>query len=143
VDSLSAVNDATKSPTMLLYHFELKLATVMGFQPRFEDCISCRAAIPGHGDPKRSVAYHLGRGGPLCVNCASVPGPLKKLSVPSLRILKVIAACEVPEEVISIASDSRTREEINGFLWDFLHHHISGMRTLKSSRVFSKILDAS
>ena len=143
VDSLSAVNDATKSSTNVFYHFELKLAALMGFQPHFDECVSCRSVVLRGGNAGDMVTYHLGRGGPLCDTCAAAPGPLKKLSVRSLRILKEIAASEMLDQVLDIDLDHHVKEEISGFLWDFLRHHISGMHWLKSSRVFSQILDAS
>jgi len=143
VGSLQAVNDATKSVANLLYHFELRLATVLGFQPRFDDCISCRSPVAQEHNAEGGVTYHLGRGGPLCANCSAVPGPLKRLSMRNLRILKDIAACDTIDRVLEIEVDYRAKEEINGVLWDYLRHHVSGMRSLKSHHVFSQILDAS
>ncbi len=143
VDSLAAVNHATKYPTNVFYYFELKLAELLGFQPRFDDCISCRTQVVRSDNIGEIIAYHLGRGGPLCANCSAVPGQLKKLSVHSLHILKHITACDAFDVVFDIDIDYHAKEEINGFLWDYLKHHISGMRALKSSRVFSQILNAS
>lgn len=141
VDSLTAVNDATKSPPLLLYHFELRLAAVLGFQPRFEACISCRTAVQGEDSSRGIITYHLGRGGPLCENCSSVPGPLRRLSAQTLRALKDLSRCESPEQVLTIDLGRQTMEEINGFLMDFLRHHIAGMRSLRSNKVFSQIFD--
>ena len=142
VGSLAAVNDATKSPALLLYHFELRLASVLGIRPRFDECIGCRAVVPAEDSSAGSIAYHLGRGGPLCAACASVPGPLRKLSTRTMRVLKELARCETYEQVCAIEPGRQTQEEINGFLVDFLRHHISGLRSLRSERVFSRLLDA-
>ena len=142
-ESLSTVNDATKNPTNVFYHFESKLASLLGFQPRFDECLVCRSAVLRADNTGESVWYHLGRGGPLCANCSNVPGKLRKLNIRSLRILKRLSECETVQDVLDIEVDYHAKEEINGFLWDYLRHHISGMRALKSSRVFSQILDAS
>jgi len=142
-ESLAAVNSATKNPSNVLYYFELRLSHLLGFQPRFDDCISCRAPIFRGENAGEQVTYHLGRGGPLCAGCSSVPGQTRKITVRNLRVLKSISECDTYEAVIEIDIDYRAKEEINGFLWDYLRQHISGMRTLKSSKVFSRIFDAS
>jgi DNA repair protein RecO (recombination protein O) len=142
-ESLSTVNDATKNPSNVFYYFELKLASLLGFEPRFDECLECRSSLLRTNNKGEIVAYHLGRGGPLCANCSNVPGKLRKLTVRSLAILKSLDECEAIEQVFDFDIDYHAKEEINGFLWDYLRHHISGMRALKSTKVFSQILDAS
>ena len=142
VDTLSAVNNATNSASNLLYHFELRLATLLGFQPRFDACISCRSPIEPDHHRGEMVTYHLGKGGPLCTSCAPAEGSVKKLSMGSLKTLNELSQCESFDEVLGIEIDDRTKEELSGFLWDYLRQHISGMRALKSQSVFAHILDA-
>lgn len=137
VDSLAAVNHATKHPLALLYNFEIRLAGILGFQPLFNSCISCHERIVGE-----KVIYHLMKGGPVCRNCPSVPGQTMTVLYRTLKLLQKISEAETFDELPEIEAGPASKE-IDSLLWSFLKLHVSGMRALKTERVFSKILDLS
>ncbi len=143
VNMLTTLNDATKNPLNLLYAFEVRIARVMGFQPLFDKCISCRTAVFFVEGREKSVEYHLDKGGPLCHKCTSVAGHKTKLTPRVFRILERLTSSTDLVSIVNIEVDDRSRSEIETFLRSFLNYHVSGMRPLKSEKVFSKIMAAS
>jgi hypothetical protein len=62
------------------------------------------------------------------------------LSKTVLNVLERIASCRADDERITINIDAVSKKEIESFLWNYLRFHVSGMRALKSGKVFSKII---
>ncbi|MBI1807365.1 MAG: DNA repair protein RecO [Ignavibacteria bacterium] len=140
VDCLDAVNDATKNPSHVLYYFELHLVKILGFQPRFNRCISCEGTLRQERGEENIYIYHIGKGGPLCPKCSEVSGQKLKMRKHVLEFLRNILSVESVEDVLNLEMDKPSHEEIEQFLWGFLRFHVSGIRALKSNKVFSQIL---
>jgi len=143
IGALSALNDAENDPAILVAAFELHLARILGFQPLFDRCIGCGRPLGTKGSSGDQIAFHLGRGGPLCGDCANVEGQKMPISRGSLLGLQKLASAENLGEVFTMEIPKDTKAEIGTFLWSYLRYHVSGIRTLRSERVFAKILTES
>lgn len=145
IDVLAAVNTATKQAWNLLYGFEIRLATILGFQPNFERCAFCgREVLTEDGEPEnldsKQVNFHIGKGGPLCPLCVDNAGLKVKISVESLRNLKRLAAIGSMDAIADVEITERSKKEIEGLLLGFLRFHVDGLQTLKAEKVLSRIL---
>lgn len=140
VESLDGVDRLDGNPSNLLYRFIVRLASILGFHPTFDRCIACGSPIPGPGDPEAERRFHLSGGGPLCSSCPDAAG--KSVSIQAEALLALHSLAWSPDVAVAAVSDiaSRHREQIEGLLWAYLRFHVSGMRMLKSGRVFSRIL---
>jgi DNA repair protein RecO (recombination protein O) len=137
-DSLSAINHTTNNPLILLYTFELQLARILGFQPRFDNCVSCRKQFKLNTENR--IVYHLGHAGPLCSSCNNFAGAKMSISHTSFEILKNMSLNANMDSNEAADCNTRNLKEIESFIRQFLQAHVSGMRPLKSEKVFSKIL---
>jgi DNA repair protein RecO (recombination protein O) len=141
VESLTAVNNATKNPSSLLYVFEFQLARVLGFQPSFGNCISCGKPVVREGADR--IEYHLEQGGPLCGSCGIVPGSKITLNGSVFQLLSRMSLNTKVTTDVNIEIDKKSQREIENFLRSFLQFHVSGIRPLKSEKVFLKIFSMS
>jgi DNA repair protein RecO (recombination protein O) len=138
--SLGALDGAKKHPLNLCHVFEISLSHILGFTPVFDACVSCgKTGEMLHGG-QAMIKFHPERGGPLCATCASVPGLKIQISVTTMRILQRLSSASEISEIPSVEITKKEHEEIENLLRAYLRHHISGMRTLKSEKVFAKIL---
>lgn len=138
VESLTALNQVKSSPAKIFFHFELRLAAILGFRPVFDTCIRCnRPASVGDDD----INFHLEKGGLVCAGCKSgMPGQLAKLRGNSHRIMSRIQKANADSELESLEFDLSTSRQIETMLQRFLRQHVTGVKALKSERVFAKIL---
>jgi DNA repair protein RecO (recombination protein O) len=138
--SLASLNDAARNVRNLLYHFELHLMRILGFAPSFRTCVSCQADVHERIQFDESYSFHLSRGGVLCRSCKNIPGPKISLSGDGLRILHLLGSQASAEAILDLAIDAEMRGELERFLWAYLQYHVAGMRKLKSTEIFSRIL---
>jgi DNA repair protein RecO len=141
VDSLKTLNVAEKNSNNIVYAFEIHLAEILGFHPTFSCCFSCGKSTEKILQEHADVYFHLSKGGLLCDGCSSISGQKVLLSKTVLTVLDRIASCSVDDELTTIKIDTVSRNEIENFLWNYLRFHVSGMRVLKSGKVFSKIIE--
>ena len=140
VESLSAVNGAGQHPVNILYRFELRLAALLGFTPSFQQCLSCKEQI---AISNGYVMYDLSRGGPVCGKCARPSGNVKRITAETFNALRRIVESSSTIQLLDIQIDTAWKDEIENFLRTFLKLHVSGIRAMKTERVFSKIMGIS
>ena len=136
--SLNALNTATHNPSNLLYYFEVRLAKVLGFEPLFGHCVSCRKELKEVADD-RSYKIHIEKGGLICTKCSAVYGNTFVLPAGILKIFRQILTSNDVEAVFDLEVDEKMKNIMGSFIWTYLRYHISGLRSLKSDQVFSKI----
>ncbi len=138
VASLTALDETKRNPMNIFLQFEIRLAGILGFRPVFDHCIGCsRPMAPA----SEEVSFDLDKGGPVCANCRrSLHGQAIRIAGGSLRILSQIETAAAHEQLTSLEFDKSARHEIEEVLQRFLRRHVTGMRSLKSERVFSRIL---
>lgn len=137
--SLSVLNRATKNFLNLLYRFEIGLAFALGFGFSFTSCMSCGRTIITADNDSEMIEFQLDKGGPLCLKCGGMAGRKVKLSRNVLRMLEFISSEKDMGEVLEPTIAKKDQESIQNFLWAYLQFHVSGLRPLKSKRVFSTL----
>jgi DNA repair protein RecO (recombination protein O) len=136
--ALSDVNVSDGDPAAHFFRFEVLLAGILGFKPVFDQCVSCGKKVP---DTDAEIRFELDRGGPLCSNCSDRHGHTMKLSGKQLHYLASLDGGGSKAGSRARVLEPASRNEIERFLEAFLRNHVSGIRTSKSERVFSKLLD--
>ena len=137
---LTALNEAEKNFQSLLYAFEIHLSRILGFQPVFDRCISCDRPVGGHLPGEDEITFSLDRGGPQCGDCSGTGGRAFLVARRNLITLQRIVSISHLPDVCAIDIQKEDRAEIGDFLWTYLYHHVSGMRSLRSEKIFAAIL---
>jgi DNA repair protein RecO (recombination protein O) len=140
VSTLRALDGAKTNPLNLCHAFEISLSHILGFTPVFDVCVSCGKTGEMLEGAQAIIKYHPERGGPLCSACASLAGLRIPIGVSTMRVLQRLSSANGAPEILSVEVTRKEHEEIGNLLRAYLRLHISGMRTLKSERVFAKIL---
>ncbi len=140
LESLSAVNDATKNPGNALYAFEVRLLELMGFKPNFHACFRCGVPVDESkgGSPGRGL--HVSPGGIVCGECSSEGRERRGLSAGGAKVLQFLQDTAAVEASTALVLTPRLKNEIAGILRFLLESHLEGLRALKSEKVFSAIL---
>ncbi len=137
VESLTVLDETNGNPANIFLQFEIRLAGILGFRPVFDHCIGCGKTV---GPAVLEVLFDLDKGGPVCAGCrTSLHGHSIRISGGSVRMLAVIEKANPRGELASLEFDRSARHEMEQLLQGFLRRHVSGVRALKSERVFSKI----
>lgn len=140
-DTLAALN-LSNNPHTLLYYFELRLCQILGFAPSFDRCIGCESVFTEPNDGGK-VRFHLARGGPLCRRCEDYSGQKEMIPAPAVQTLALIMNTGSVEALDQLVIPVVLKSPIENLLWSFLRFHVADIRTLKSVKVFSKILENS
>jgi DNA repair protein RecO (recombination protein O) len=140
VEVLGSANAATKNAGNLLPAFEIRLARILGFAPKFGNCSSCGARIDC--DPREGIGvpFHFAKGGPLCSKCSTVPGLKVKVKAVSLHFLQQLARVTPIGRACELDVPRVQRSEIAGLMLGYLRFHVEGLHGLKTERVFSRML---
>ncbi len=140
VETLRAMNSATKNPMNALYYYEMHLLGIFGFKPNLHSCVQCGRAIdvtdagPGNGGVRMSSA------GLVCPACSSKGVGFESVSAPAARIFQRLQEVGDGETVTRISMPPNVRREVEVGLRRLLLTHIEGMKRLKSEGVFSSIM---
>jgi len=134
LSSLSGANASAGDPAEHFFRFEVLLAGILGFKPVFDQCVSCGKQVP---NTAAEIRFELDRGGPLCSNCTDRHGHTVTLSGRQLHYLASLDGRTGPG---ARGLEPSSKTEIERFLETFLRKHVSGIRTSKSERVFSRLL---
>jgi recombinational DNA repair protein (RecF pathway) len=138
---LDALDETRTNRNNLLFYFEIRLAAILGFRLSFDRCVACGNEIEFHPiGEKPTVQFHLGRGGLLCGKCSSTSGQKISLSEQAVFELRQLNRVESAADVVALDIAKPSGDEIEDLLWTYLRVHVTGIRALRSNRVFSKIL---
>ncbi len=130
---------ATDGGWNLLYAFEMKLVSLLGFQPGFKSCAICGSQLPldeiGSG-----VVFDLSRGGLLCPRC-EVRGARKvKISRAACRGLGFLLNSPL-EAVTELSLTRALKREVSEVLSSYLRYHVSGAKLFRSESTLSRITE--
>jgi len=140
VNSLTALNAATKNPTNVLYYFELHCARVLGFQPSFDHCVSCQKVL-NEVSQTQEYNFDIERGGLICSKCSFADDRILRISAEVLKFFREVSASHYDIHTVQeYEIDNHACSTIHHFLWCYLQYHVHDMRALKSEKVFGKIL---
>ena len=137
--SLRELDGESDPGWMLLYHFEIRLAPILGFRPDFANCAGCGRPYAEGTTVGVMVRLDIERGGPLCRDCDSPGRRCVLVSDPELQLLKELAVrSPAPGPAAPVKVPERS-ERIEKFLFDFYTFHLPGFRRLRSGEVFRKV----
>ena len=134
LDSLKVI-ETTQKETLnaLLWFFELRLLSLLGFRPELHSCVGCRGEVRGQGS-----GLSLVKGGALCTKCAVMDEEAYRLSPESLALLRHLQ--RIRAEGISRVNISRkAAAETDNLLQAFLKYHTDDPRDIQSLRILSSI----
>jgi len=134
LETLGAMESAQPEDLIvLLWFFELRMVTFLGFKPELKTCIGCRRKATGN-----TLGLSLAKGGVLCPACA----------------VKDADACALSQEVLiylqhlqTVRTENVTREppprgatsEIDNLIQAFLKYHTDDLRDIKSLHVWDRV----
>ena len=130
---LTALDSTVQAPLAALaavtLAFELQLASLLGYRPRLDACVTCNAPL----SPRR--LFSPARGGMLCDRCAAGEAGTIILSADALAGLTLLLSRPVAEagEYLEL----RRAGEIHKVVEAFLRHHFQrfdGLRSLEMLR---------
>ncbi|MDO4550522.1 MAG: DNA repair protein RecO [Planctomycetia bacterium] len=91
-------NAKLKSPpeiiSRILFRFEFRLMSLLGYAPMLEECIQCGAVMqerPREKNPQR-VSFSVLEGGLLCKNCRAGHRQVVSLSIPVIKMMRQLSA---------------------------------------------------
>jgi DNA repair protein RecO (recombination protein O) len=135
--ALGAINDATKHPGNVLYHYEVRLLEAIGFRVDFSACCACGAPLNRDEVPRGVVLSPDGLLGP---ECAGQRQAWMSLSPPAVRVLQRLQEVGDPAAATRLVLTPAVRGEVAGALRRILLGHVEGLRTLRTEAVFSSLI---
>jgi len=140
VDTLQAINSATKNIVNALYFMEMKLSEIMGFRPDFLACLHCRTPLDEHSIDGAGAEVHLSLGGALCSRCSRQGMGHPTLGAATVKVLQRLQNAHGTDSIMNIGLTPQMSRDVGGVLRHYLQKHIENFRTLKSEGVFSAIM---
>jgi DNA repair protein RecO (recombination protein O) len=137
-ESLAMLNAATRNPKNLLYGFEIRLSTLLGFHLSFQQCAICRKPVMLRNGS--FALFHIGKGGPLCSSHTRVDGLKVKLGASTLDTLAQLSAVHNLYDGVKIEIDSPQEMEIESLLLGYMRYHLEGLNNLKAGAVLKQII---
>jgi len=138
VETLNAVDSATRNTGNLFFFFEVQLASLLGFKPNFDRCAVCDEVLAFEAASGFSISFDLSQGGGICSSCASNHDVGTKISLQAFKVMERLLHSRV-DAVTNISLSDTVRSEIANTLHQYLKYHVEGMRNLKSAEVFAQI----
>ena len=140
LNTLRYLDSKPVTTSLVLCHYELHLASVLGFHPSFDECAGCGKDIEEHGQTATGVRIQMESGVCLYGECARKSSVGYQLSGTAFQLLRTLLHSPDPAALEQVAVDSKTENEIRNFLWAYIQYHIPGIKTLKSQKIFSALL---
>ncbi|MFQ5797813.1 MAG: DNA repair protein RecO [Bacteroidota bacterium] len=136
--TLQLLDVANENTRNVLFAFEARLVSLLGFQPNFKSCAVCRGQLSLDGG-KREVIFDLARGGLLCARCEKDGTRKVKMSRAACRALEVFL--NGPLDAVTQLTLTRTLEkEVNEVLSSFFRYHVGGVKLFRSEEMLSRIV---
>ena len=106
VQTLEAVGAATNADLALRY-FDLQLLRLSGFMPELYNCVECGAEL--EPDQHR---FAIGAGGALCTDCGPADVVVRPLSLPALKLLRLLHRTESIGALPALAVPAQLEREV-------------------------------
>lgn len=114
---------------ILLWFFELRIVSLLGFRPELDTCVDCKGEIRG-----TSLGFSLPKGGVLCSPCAVKDEEAYALTHESQAYLRHLQRART-ENATRKAMPENVFAEIDNVLQAFLKYHTDDHRDIRSLRV--------
>ena len=132
VQTLEALGAARNSDLALRY-FDLQLLRLSGFMPELYNCVECGAEL----EPNRH-RFAAGAGGALCADCGPPDVVVRPLSLPALKLLRLLHRTEavgtLPALAIPPPLEREIRETLAATLQYWLDRRIRSQEFLETAK---------
>jgi DNA repair protein RecO (recombination protein O) len=139
LELLIALQNATRGLKNALYVYEIKLLELLGFKPSIRQCVSCKTDLLAQSAVNAQYRLWVTGSGILCGRCGSSGGAGVGISVAGCEAMVGFQEGASIEESLGRMLTQKVEEEIEEALRHLVQVHLTGMRSLKSERVFSRI----
>ncbi len=138
IQTLQLLDGSTENYRNILFAFEVRLISLLGFRPDFKSCAVCGDRLSFDGG--KSVAiFDFAAGGLLCTRCEERGTRKVKMSGPACRALEVFLNSPL-DEVTQLKLNSAAGKEVHEVLGNYLRYHISGVRLFRSEEALLRML---
>jgi DNA repair protein RecO (recombination protein O) len=131
LEVLDRLNRATSRFENIIHYFQLRLATVLGFAPRFDREELER--IPGSGGVLSLETGALRRSDP------QDGGSVRRASRKALRAFAIFARADL-DAVVRLRLDDRTLAELSRLVEDFLRYHVEEAYPMRGTRILGSLV---
>ena len=100
-----------------LRYFDLQLLQLSGFLPELYQCVECGSEL----EPERH-RFASGAGGALCPDCAPPDVIVRPLSLPTLKVLRLLHRTESVAQLPRLEMPAAVHREVNGVLNETLQY---------------------
>ena len=129
VQTLEALGSASNAELALRY-FDLQLLRLSGFMPELYNCVECGAEL----EPDRH-RFAVGSGGALCTDCGPTDVVVRPLSLPALKLLRLLHRTEsvaaLPALAVPPPLEREVRETLAATLQYWLDRRIRSQEFLE------------
>lgn len=139
VQSLEAVNGATKNAQNALYYFEMRLSGILGFAPNFMACLQCGTVLDEQAVGAEGAGLLLQRGAAVCTPCSREVVVEGMASMAVLKVLQRLQEISTPEAATRMTLNSGVQQVVGMTLRRYLERHVEHLRDSKSAAVFAAI----
>lgn len=110
VQTLETIGDNPTAELPLRY-FDLQLLALSGFLPELYHCVECGEEL----EPERH-RFAVGAGGTLCLDCGPPDVIVRSLSLPALKVLRLLHRTESVGRLPTLNIPATVRDEVHGTL---------------------------
>ena len=110
VQTLEAMGDDPTAELPLRY-FDLQLLALSGFLPELYHCVECGEDL----EPARH-RFAVGAGGTLCLDCGPPDVVVRALSLPALKVLRLLHRTATVAQLPALKIPETTRDEVHATL---------------------------
>ena len=132
VDTLEALGRAGNTDLALRY-FDLHLLRLSGFMPELYNCVECGEEL----EPNRH-RFAAGAGGALCADCGPADVVVRPLSLPALKLLRLLHRTEsvgaLPALAIPPPLEREVRETLTATLQYWLDRRVRSQEFLETAK---------
>lgn len=133
VQTLEALGTA-RAPDLALRYFDLQLLGLSGFLPELYQCVECGEEL----EPDRH-RFAAGAGGTLCTQCSPTDVIVRPLSLPALKLLRLLHRTEsvgaLPELAVPPPLEREVRETLNVTLQYWLDRRVRSQEFLEIAKL--------
>jgi DNA repair protein RecO (recombination protein O) len=143
-ETLSALNSSLKNYSSYFYAFQLRLASLFGYAPNFEDCGNCGNPLVIENGEK-DFAFQVARGAVFCNRCSTAKDPSMKIgdqnvesisfSAQGLQIVRRLLKAHM-SSLGNLEFEVQIGNQIDELLRLYLRYHFEGLKPLKSTEIF-------
>ncbi len=157
LDTLDEIERAKKNTMNLLFAFEIRCASLLGFSPSFDACSECGRDLDDLG-PDGTAVFQLSKGAILCGRCSAAEGISAgnvllvgkdgkgpktgsfrddgnvRVSIGTLKYLRSFLTARL-DSLCSLDPDDLSGNEIGGTLRLYMRQHFEALKPLRSLEI--------